>query len=177
MLVLISLTTIAIVVFATRAALDCRTAMIVEVLHLIGAYDGFIAVQVQRHFLQLALKGGLIGGLAGAITFTALNLADGGHAGGLRRKPDRADQRRLRLQAGQLSAPAPDPAGRHPDLADHRPVRGHAHSERDALTAETCFRRARIPLNDRGVSLKPWSKGTGDPCCFSAHSCSTSCST
>ena len=72
-LILISLTTVAIVVFATRAAMDSNRH-VVEVLHLIGAYDGFIAVQVQRHFLQLALKGGLIGGLAGAITFTALNL-------------------------------------------------------------------------------------------------------
>ena len=76
---LISLTTIAIIVFATRAAL-LSNRKIVEVLHLIGAHDSFIAHQVQRHFLRLGLQGGLIGAIAGAITFTAVNVLaiDGG---------------------------------------------------------------------------------------------------
>ncbi len=72
-LALISLTTIAIVIFATRSAMHSNRG-IVEVLHLVGAHDNFIAVQVQRHFLKLGLQGGLIGALAGAITFTAVNL-------------------------------------------------------------------------------------------------------
>ena len=72
-LVLISVTTMAIVVFATRAAMFSNR-QIVEVLHLVGARDSFIAVQVQRHFLRLGLKGGFIGAFVGAITFTAVNM-------------------------------------------------------------------------------------------------------
>lgn len=72
-LALISLTTIAVVVFATRAAMYSNRK-VVEVLHLVGARDAFIAAQVQRHFLRLGLKGGLIGALAGAISFTAVNI-------------------------------------------------------------------------------------------------------
>jgi cell division transport system permease protein len=35
---------------------------VIEVLHLIGAKDNFIATHFQRHFLNLGLKGGLLGG-------------------------------------------------------------------------------------------------------------------
>ncbi len=72
-LFLISFTTVAIIVYATRAAMYSNRD-IVEVLHLVGAEDRFIASQIQRHFLKLGLKGGLIGAVAGAITFTVLNL-------------------------------------------------------------------------------------------------------
>ena len=77
-LILISLTTMAIVVFATRAALASNHE-IVEVLHLVGAYDSFIGLQVQWHFLKLGLKSGIIGGIAGAATFLALGLLAGQH--------------------------------------------------------------------------------------------------
>ena len=80
-LFLISVTTIAIIVFATRSAMHSNRD-IVEVLHLVGAQDTFISVQVQRHFLKLGLQGGLIGAFAGALTFTAVNmLAEDGAAG------------------------------------------------------------------------------------------------
>lgn len=69
-------TTIAIVVFATRAGLSANRE-VVEVLHLIGARDAFIASEVQRHFFQLGLRGGLIGMGAGAVAFFALGLAGG----------------------------------------------------------------------------------------------------
>ena len=49
------------VTFATRGAMAANRP-IVEVLHFIGANDGFIAGQFQRHFLVLGLEGGLIGG-------------------------------------------------------------------------------------------------------------------
>ncbi|MEL7029592.1 MAG: ABC transporter permease, partial [Pseudomonadota bacterium] len=52
--------TAAIVIFAARAGLAAN-AEIVEVLHLIGAEDRFIAQEVQRHFLVLGLKGASIG--------------------------------------------------------------------------------------------------------------------
>lgn len=69
-------TTVAIVVFATRAGLSANRE-VVEVLHLIGARDRFIASEVQWHFLHLGLRGGLIGTAAAAITFLVLGLAGG----------------------------------------------------------------------------------------------------
>ncbi|MFN4354204.1 cell division protein FtsX [Parvibaculum sp.] len=69
-------TTVAIVIFATRAGLSANRE-VVEVLHLIGARDRFIASEVQRHFLHLGFRGGLIGTAAGAITFLVLGLAGG----------------------------------------------------------------------------------------------------
>jgi len=59
-LAIVAATTIAIVTFATRAGLSANHE-VVEVLHLIGARDRFIAAEVQRHFLHLGLRGGLIG--------------------------------------------------------------------------------------------------------------------
>ena len=57
---LVGLATVAIVIFATRAGMAIHHDTI-EILHLIGAKDSFIASQFQRHFLLLGLKGGLIG--------------------------------------------------------------------------------------------------------------------
>jgi cell division transport system permease protein len=48
------------VVFATRGAM-AGTAHIIDVLHLVGAEDAYIAREFQRHFLRLGLKGGLVG--------------------------------------------------------------------------------------------------------------------
>ena len=73
-LALVAATTIAIVVFATRAGLSANRD-VVEVLHLIGARDGFIASEVQRHFLHLGFRGGLIGAGLGAGAFLMLGLA------------------------------------------------------------------------------------------------------
>ncbi|WP_342640676.1 cell division protein FtsX [Rhodoligotrophos ferricapiens] len=66
-LAIIALATIAVTVFATRSAIAANRN-IVEVLHLVGARDRFIARQVQWHFVRLAFKAGLIGTVAGAIT-------------------------------------------------------------------------------------------------------------
>lgn len=49
------------VAFATRGAM-AGTAHIIDVLHLVGAEDAYIARQFQRHFLGLALKGAALGG-------------------------------------------------------------------------------------------------------------------
>ena len=59
-LALIIATTIAIIVFATRAGLDARED-IVEVLHLIGARDEYIAQEFQYQNLKLGLYASLIG--------------------------------------------------------------------------------------------------------------------
>lgn len=73
MLILVALTAIAMVVFATRAAMDANRDTI-EVLHLAGARDDFVAREVQRHFLRLGMRGGLIGMIFGVATFAAVNL-------------------------------------------------------------------------------------------------------
>ncbi len=69
--VLIAGAAIAIVVFTTRAGLAVHHDVI-EVLHLIGARDAYIANQFQTHALILGLRGGFIGlGLA-ALTLVVL---------------------------------------------------------------------------------------------------------
>jgi cell division transport system permease protein len=60
-LLLMLAATVLSVTFATRGAMAANRP-IVEVLHLIGAKDGFIAGEFQRHFLLLGMKGGAIGG-------------------------------------------------------------------------------------------------------------------
>ena len=68
------------VTFATRGAIATNRP-VVEVLHFIGAPDSFIAGHFQRHFLQLGLKGGLIGGGAAIALFALAELFGGGFAG------------------------------------------------------------------------------------------------
>jgi cell division transport system permease protein len=65
------------VVFATRAGLAAQRN-VVELLHLVGARDGWIARQVERQALRLALRGGA-GGLvlAAAVIGAAVWLASG----------------------------------------------------------------------------------------------------
>jgi cell division transport system permease protein len=56
--------------FATRGAM-AGNREIVEVLHLVGASNTFIAKEFQGHFRRLGLRGAIIGGLA-AIAFFAI---------------------------------------------------------------------------------------------------------
>ncbi|HEX7777536.1 MAG TPA: FtsX-like permease family protein, partial [Parvibaculum sp.] len=70
-LAVVAATTVAIVTFATRAGLSANRE-VVEVLHLIGARDRFVAAEVQRHFLHLGLRGGLIGLALSVVSFLAL---------------------------------------------------------------------------------------------------------
>jgi cell division transport system permease protein len=58
------------VVFAASAGLAVYHH-IVELLHLLGADDGYIAHQFQSHALRLALIGGTIGAAAAALTVAA----------------------------------------------------------------------------------------------------------
>jgi cell division transport system permease protein len=69
-LVLVLVATVLSVAFATRGAMAANQP-IIEVLHFIGAQDGYIAGQFQRHFMRLGLQGGLIGGL-GALALLGL---------------------------------------------------------------------------------------------------------
>jgi len=58
------------VAFATRGAM-AGNREIIEVLHFVGAADDYISRQFQRHFFQLGLRGGAIGGGAALIAFYA----------------------------------------------------------------------------------------------------------
>jgi len=62
---LVSLAAVATVVFAARTGLAIHQTVI-EIMHLIGAHDSFVALEFQRQALLLGLRGGLIG-LAGAV--------------------------------------------------------------------------------------------------------------
>ncbi|MEP9376974.1 ABC transporter permease [Aquabacter sp. CN5-332] len=71
LLVLVTTATVLSVVFATRAAVATNRT-VVEVLHFVGARDGFIASQFQRHFLKIGAEGGLIGGVAACLLFVSI---------------------------------------------------------------------------------------------------------
>lgn len=77
-LLLIGASAIAAVVFATRSGLAVH-APIVELLHLMGAHDAYVAHQFQHHAMTLGLRGGIIGSIAaiavlGAIFWFARNI-------------------------------------------------------------------------------------------------------
>jgi cell division transport system permease protein len=67
-LLIVLAATVLTVSFATRGAMAANQTTI-EVLHFIGATDGYIAEQFQRHFLTLGLKGGGIGGGTAILIF------------------------------------------------------------------------------------------------------------
>jgi cell division transport system permease protein len=67
-LALVWAVTVLSVTFATRGAMAANRP-IVEVLHYVGATDGFVSGQFQRHFLALGFRGGAIGGGAAILLF------------------------------------------------------------------------------------------------------------
>jgi cell division transport system permease protein len=69
-LALVLAATMLSVMFATHGAMASNRP-IVEVLHVVGAKESFIASEFQRHFMLLGLKGGAVGG-GGAIVLFAL---------------------------------------------------------------------------------------------------------
>lgn len=76
MVALIGTTTVTVVVFATRAGLAVHNEVI-EVLHLIGAHDEYIAGQFQHNALKLGLKGAIVGSVAGIATLLAIKYTAG----------------------------------------------------------------------------------------------------
>ncbi len=72
-LILMFAATILSVAFATRGAMATNKAVI-EVLHFVGAKNGFIAQHFQHHFLMLGLQGGAIGGGAAIVVFLAATM-------------------------------------------------------------------------------------------------------
>jgi len=75
-LLLIGGAAVLLVVKTTRAALEANRE-IVEVLHLVGARDHFIARQVERRFLLTSLRAGIAGTIAGLLTFVIVSLFGG----------------------------------------------------------------------------------------------------
>ncbi len=59
--------------FATRGAVAANRE-IVEVLHLVGASNGFIAGEFQTHFRRLGFRGAMIGGSAAIVFFAVASL-------------------------------------------------------------------------------------------------------
>ena len=83
-LLLMFAATILSVTFATRGAMATNKTVI-EVLHFVGAKNGFIAGNFQRHFLLLGLQGGAIGGGGAILLFALASMLSGwfsGTAGG-----------------------------------------------------------------------------------------------
>ncbi len=79
-LVLMFAATILSVTFATRGAMATNKAVI-EVLHFVGAKNGFIARHFQHHFLVLGLQGGAIGGGAAIVLFALAGVTSRWFAG------------------------------------------------------------------------------------------------
>jgi cell division transport system permease protein len=73
---------VATVVFTTRAGLVIHED-IIDLLHLIGARDGYVARQFQMSAMRLCLKGGLTGFLFGCAALAALGHVSAGVDAGL----------------------------------------------------------------------------------------------
>ena len=81
-LVLIGLSAVAMVIFATRAVLQANRP-VVELLHLVGARDSYIARQIDGRFLRAGLGSGLMGVGLGLMTFFLLGLIGPEGGGGI----------------------------------------------------------------------------------------------
>jgi cell division transport system permease protein len=79
-LLLVIAATMLSVTFATRGAMATNKPVI-EVLHFVGAKNGFIAGRFQRHFLLLGLQGGAIGGGSAIVLFALAGAISGWFAG------------------------------------------------------------------------------------------------
>lgn len=73
-LLVVAVSAVTLVVQVTRTALEANREA-VEVLHLVGAKDMFIAAAVERRFLTAGIIAGLAGAAGAMATFAALNLA------------------------------------------------------------------------------------------------------
>ena len=68
---LVALAGVGTVVFATRAGLAIHREVI-ELMHLVGSRDSYIAGQFQAHAMSLSLRGGVVGLALGAATLGVL---------------------------------------------------------------------------------------------------------
>lgn len=75
LLALVVAVTVLSVTFATRGTMAANRP-IIEVLHYVGATDGYVGYQFQRHFLVLGFRGGALGGGAAIALFGFLEAAN-----------------------------------------------------------------------------------------------------
>lgn len=76
-LALICLSAVTMVIFATRAVLQANRP-VVDLLHLVGARDSYVARQIDGRFLKTGITAGLIGVAFGLVTFFLLGLTGPG---------------------------------------------------------------------------------------------------
>jgi cell division transport system permease protein len=81
-MIVILISAVATVVFTTRTGLAIHSD-VVEVLHLIGAQDSYVARQFQNHTLRLASAGAAIGFMLGAGIIWLAHVYGGRLSGGL----------------------------------------------------------------------------------------------
>jgi cell division transport system permease protein len=81
-MIVILISAVATVVFTTRTGLAIHSD-VVEVLHLIGAQDSYVARQFQSHTLRLASAGAAVGFLLGAGIIWLAHVYGGRLSGGL----------------------------------------------------------------------------------------------
>lgn len=81
-MIVILISAVATVVFTTRTGLAIHSE-VVEVLHLIGAQDSYVARQFQSHTLRLASAGAAVGFLLGAGLVWLAHVHGGRLSGGL----------------------------------------------------------------------------------------------
>lgn len=74
--ILIGLAAVATVIFTTRMGISIHRNVI-ELLHLIGARDGYVAAQFQRQAMTLGLRGGVLGIVFAAATLYGLRQVAG----------------------------------------------------------------------------------------------------
>jgi cell division transport system permease protein len=79
-LILVVAATMLSVTFATRGAMATNKPVI-EVLHFVGARNGYIAGHFQRHFLLLGLQGGAVGGGVAILLFALAGVISGWFTG------------------------------------------------------------------------------------------------
>jgi cell division transport system permease protein len=79
-LILVVAATMLSVTFATKGAMAANKPVI-EVLHFVGAKNGYIASHFQRHFLLLGLQGGAVGGSVAILIFALAGIVSGWFAG------------------------------------------------------------------------------------------------
>jgi cell division transport system permease protein len=72
--IVVAALTVLIIVFTARIGMAIHRS-VVELLHLLGARDAYIARQFELHALSLGLRGGVIGGVAVALTVAILGPA------------------------------------------------------------------------------------------------------
>lgn len=79
-LILVVAATMLSVTFATKGAMAANKPVI-EVLHFVGAKNGYIASHFQRHFLRLGLEGGAVGGSVAILVFALAGVISSWFAG------------------------------------------------------------------------------------------------